>query len=35
MNLLDNEYYVRASAQDIVHPGDPLTVIGSIGFEFR
>ena len=33
-NLLDREYYVRASDRSIVHPGSPLAVIGSIGYEF-
>ena len=33
-NLLDKEYYVRASDRSIVHPGSPLAVIGSIGYEF-
>jgi len=34
-NLFDNDFYVRASAQDIVHPGEPVSVFGSIGIEFR
>ena len=33
-NLFDREYYVRASDQSIVHPGTPLTLVGSIGIEF-
>ena len=33
-NLLDQEYYVRASDRSIVHPGAPLAVIGSVGYEF-
>lgn len=33
-NLLDKEYYVRASDRSIVHPGAPLAVIGSVGYEF-
>ena len=33
-NLSDEEYYVRASDQSIVHPGVPLRVIGSIRLRF-
>lgn len=33
-NLFDKEYYTRASDQSIVHPGAPLTVLGSIGVDF-
>ena len=33
-NLTDEEYYPRASTQDIAHPGRPFGVIASLGFEF-
>ena len=33
-NLLDEHYYVRASDQSIVHPGEPFSVIGSLSMTF-
>lgn len=33
-NLLDKEHYIRASDRSIVHPGTPLAVIASVGYEF-
>ena len=33
-NLLDKEYYIRASDRSIVHPGAPLSATASVGYEF-
>lgn len=33
-NLFDIEYYQTAQSSDIVYPGAPLSVVGSISFEF-
>ena len=33
-NLTDEEYYPRASTQDIAHPGRPFGVVASVGLEF-
>ncbi|QGJ70181.1 Ferrichrome-iron receptor [Planctomycetales bacterium 10988] len=33
-NIFDTEYYARASTRDIVHPGTPFSVIGSIGIDY-
>lgn len=33
-NLLNKEYIVRASNDAIAHPGEPLTVIGSVAVKF-
>ncbi|MCM8527528.1 MAG: TonB-dependent receptor [Lentisphaeraceae bacterium] len=33
-NITNREYYSRASAQDIVHPGSPLAVKLTVGYEF-
>ena len=34
LNLFDEDYIVRASSQAIGHPGEPLTVIGSLRVRF-
>lgn len=34
INLFNEEYFVRASDQSIVHPGTPFSVIGSVGLEY-
>ncbi|HEX7010646.1 MAG TPA: hypothetical protein VF184_11725, partial [Phycisphaeraceae bacterium] len=33
-NIFNEDYFVRASDRGIVHPGEPLLVVGSIGVEF-
>jgi len=33
-NITDEEYYPRASTQDIAHPGRPFGVVASVGLEF-
>lgn len=33
-NILDKEFYQRASGRSIVHAGGPRSAIGTIGFEF-
>lgn len=33
-NLFDREYYSRASAQDIVHPGSPIAAKLTVAYEF-
>ncbi|MEX2616045.1 MAG: TonB-dependent receptor [Alphaproteobacteria bacterium] len=33
-NILDKEYFVRASDRGIVHPGEPLSVLGTVSVTF-
>lgn len=33
-NLFDEDYFSRASDRSIVHPGEPLSVVGSVRIEF-